>query len=77
MRGRVAAVKCPQSRRPFLATMEPKSKLIQPVVEGHGEEEALPVLLRRLRNKASAWAVELDRLFATALAVLGGSSSWR
>ena len=34
-------------------------KLIQPIVEGHGEEEALPVLLRRLRNEASAWAVEI------------------
>ena len=39
--------------------MEPKSKLIQPIVEGHGEKEALPVLLRRLRNEASAWAVEI------------------
>ena len=32
---------------------------ILPIVEGHGEEEALPVLLRRLRNEASAWAVEI------------------
>ena len=34
-------------------------KLIQPIVEGHGEKEALPVLLRRLCNEASAWAVEI------------------
>lgn len=32
---------------------------IQPIVEGHGEVEALPVLLRRLRDKASAWTVEI------------------
>ena len=32
-------------------------KTIQPVVEGHGEVEALPVLLRRLRDEASAWKV--------------------
>ena len=32
---------------------------IQPIVEGHGEVEALPVLLRRLRNEASAWKVEI------------------
>jgi hypothetical protein len=31
---------------------------IQPVVEGHGEVEALPVLLRRLRDKAEVF--ELD-----------------
>ena len=34
-------------------------KTIQSVVEGHGEVEALPVLLRRLRDEASAWAVEI------------------
>ena len=34
-------------------------KLIQPVVEGHSEEEALPVLLRRLCEEASAWAVKI------------------
>ena len=34
-------------------------KLIQPVVEGHGEEEALPVLLRRLCKEARAWAVKI------------------
>lgn len=34
---------------------------IQPVVEGHAEVEALPVLLRRLRAEASAWAVEIER----------------
>lgn len=33
---------------------------IQPVVEGHGEVEALPVLLRRLRDEARAWAVEIE-----------------
>lgn len=32
---------------------------IQPVVEGHGEVQALPVLLRRLRDEARAWEVEI------------------
>lgn len=36
-------------------------RVIQPVVEGRGEEEALPVLLRRLRDEARAWAVEISR----------------
>lgn len=34
---------------------------IQPVVEGHGEVQALPVLLRRLRDEASAWEVEIEK----------------
>ena len=34
---------------------------IQPVVEGHGEVQALPVLLRRLRDEANAWEVEIER----------------
>ena len=34
---------------------------IQPIVEGYGEVEALPVLLRRMRNEASAWAVEIKK----------------
>ena len=33
--------------------------MIQPVVEGHGEVEALPALLWRLRNEASACAVRI------------------
>lgn len=33
---------------------------IQPIVEGHGEVEALPVLLRRLRDEANA-LVEIER----------------
>ena len=28
---------------------------IQPIVEGHGEVSSLPILLRRLRDKAQAW----------------------
>ena len=35
--------------------------MIQPVVEGHGEVEALPVLLRRLCDEASAWAVGIGK----------------
>jgi hypothetical protein len=31
---------------------------IQPIVEGHAEVEAFPVLLRRLRNESEAYAVE-------------------
>ena len=34
---------------------------IQPIVEGHGEVGALPVLLRRLLDQASAWEVEINR----------------
>lgn len=34
---------------------------IQPVVEGYGEVEALPVLLRRLCDEASAWAVRIGK----------------
>lgn len=30
---------------------------IQPIVEGHGEVDAVPVLLRRLINEAQAWGV--------------------
>ena len=32
---------------------------IQPVVEGHGDVEALPVLLRRFRDAAGSWDVEI------------------
>ena len=35
--------------------------MIQLVVEGHGEVEALPVLLRRLRDEASAWTVKIGK----------------
>ena len=38
--------------------------MIQLVVEGHGEVEALPVLLRRLRDEASAWTVKIGSPFA-------------
>jgi hypothetical protein len=34
---------------------------IQPIVEGDGEVEAFPVLLRRLRNEAAAWNLEVGR----------------
>lgn len=34
---------------------------IQPIVEGHGEVEALPVLLRRLCQEASAWEVKISK----------------
>lgn len=34
---------------------------IQPVVEGHGEVRAVPVLLRRLIAEAQAWEVEVNR----------------
>jgi len=36
-------------------------KMIQPVVEGDGEVEALPVLLRRLLDEASAPAVKIGK----------------
>ena len=35
--------------------------VIQPIVEGHGEVEAFPVLLRRLRDEAQAWTVSIGR----------------
>ena len=38
---------------------EPSRVKIQPVVEGYGEVEALPVLLRRLLSEVGAWAVEI------------------
>ena len=34
---------------------------IQPVVEGHGEIEALPVLLRRLLHHAGVWTVDVGK----------------
>ena len=34
---------------------------IQPIVEGHGEVAAVPVLLRRLRDEAGAYGVEVGR----------------
>lgn len=33
---------------------------IQPIVEGHGEVPAVPVFLRRLRDEARAWGVEIN-----------------
>jgi len=33
---------------------------IQPIVEGHGEVEAVPVLLRRLRDLAQAYPLEVN-----------------
>ena len=35
--------------------------MIQPIVEGHGEVEAFPVLLRRLVEKAELWSVTIGR----------------
>ncbi len=35
--------------------------IIQPIVEGQGEEAALPLLLRRLRDEAQAWGLEIAR----------------
>ncbi|PWU13197.1 MAG: hypothetical protein C5B50_19755 [Verrucomicrobia bacterium] len=34
---------------------------IQPIVEGHGEVEAVPVLLRRLRDQAQAFSLDVGR----------------
>lgn len=34
---------------------------IQPIVEGHGDVAAFPVLLRRLRDEIQAWAVDIGR----------------
>ena len=33
---------------------------IQPIVEGHGEVEAVPVLLRRLRDLAQTYPLEVN-----------------
>jgi len=33
---------------------------IQPIVEGHGEVSAVPVLLRRLRDQAQAFALDIN-----------------
>jgi len=33
--------------------------IIQPIVEGQGEEVAVPLLLRRLRDEAQAWGLEV------------------
>lgn len=35
--------------------------MIQPMVEGQGEETAVPVLLRRLRDEAQVWGLEVGR----------------
>lgn len=35
--------------------------MIQPIVEGQGEEAAVPLLLRRLLNEAQAWGIEVGR----------------
>ena len=34
---------------------------IQPIVEGHGEVKAVPILLRRLIDEAHVWEVEIGR----------------
>ena len=36
---------------------------IQPIVEGHGEIDALPVLLRRLRDEARAYTLDFAKPF--------------
>lgn len=36
-------------------------KNIQPIVEGHGEVDAVPVLLRRLIAEAKAWKIDVGR----------------
>ena len=36
-------------------------KNIQPIVEGHGEVEAVPVLLRRLTAEAKSWEITVGR----------------
>lgn len=35
--------------------------IIQPIVEGQGDEAALPLLLRRLRDEAQAWELNVGR----------------
>jgi hypothetical protein len=35
--------------------------MIQPIVEGQGEEAAVPVLLRRLRDEAQAWTLDFAK----------------
>lgn len=35
--------------------------IIQPIVEGQGDEAAVPLLLRRLRDEAQAWGLEFGR----------------
>jgi len=34
---------------------------IQPIVEGHGEVGAVPELIRRLRNEAQAYALDVNQ----------------
>ncbi len=34
---------------------------IQPIVEGHGDVKALPILLRRFRHEAEAWDVDIGK----------------
>src|SRR5438270_7446826 len=35
--------------------------MIQPIVEGQGEEAAVPLLLRRLRDEAQAWTLDVAK----------------
>ena len=35
--------------------------IIQPIVEGQGDEAAVPLLLRRLRDEAQAWGLDVGR----------------
>lgn len=35
--------------------------ILQPIVEGQGDEAAVPLLLRRLRDEAQAWEIEVAR----------------
>jgi hypothetical protein len=35
--------------------------MIQPIVEGQGDEYAVPILLRRLRDAAQAWPLEVGK----------------
>ena len=43
--------------RPFRGS----GMIIQPIVEGQGEVDAVPLLLRRLRDEAQAWGLEVAK----------------
>jgi hypothetical protein len=35
--------------------------MIQPIVEGQGDEAAVPLLLRRFQNEAQAWGLDVGK----------------
>jgi hypothetical protein len=47
---------------------------VQPIVEGHGEALAVPILLRRLRDASQAFSLQVNRPYASVGPTWSGKS---